>query len=179
MLDFPPTRPVMLDPPSQLQLTLSLRWAETSDLPWLRMLYRHTRAAELAAVPWHESAKHAFLDSQFALQHHHYVTHFASGDFLIVQHASEPIGRLYLHQADEELHVVDISLLSTWQGRGIGSALLAQLQTLATERSLRAICLSVDRRNDAARALYERMGFHIVSSQETHHYMRWPTKLVS
>jgi GNAT superfamily N-acetyltransferase len=53
---------------------------------------------------------------------------------------------------------LSIGVAAEARGRGVGSALLDALLTLAQERGFRAVSLSVDRRNPARR-LYERKGF--------------------
>ena len=53
---------------------------------------------------------------------------------------------------------IGIGVAVTARGKGIGSALLDALLTLAREQGYRAVSLSVDRQNPARR-LYERKGF--------------------
>jgi GNAT superfamily N-acetyltransferase len=53
---------------------------------------------------------------------------------------------------------LSIGVAAEARGRGVGSALLDALLTLARERGYRAVSLSVDRQNPARR-LYERKGF--------------------
>jgi ribosomal protein S18 acetylase RimI-like enzyme len=53
---------------------------------------------------------------------------------------------------------LSIGVAAEARGRGIGSALLDALVTLAREQGYRAVSLSVDRQNPARR-LYERKGF--------------------
>ena len=53
---------------------------------------------------------------------------------------------------------LSIGVAAEARSRGVGSALLDTLLTLAREQGHRAVSLSVDRRNPARR-LYERMGF--------------------
>lgn len=143
-------------------------------MPYLRQLYAASRAAELAQVPWPESARRAFCDSQFDLQHRHYVTQFATGDFLVVLHGDAAVGRLYLHESASELRIVDILLDETVRGRGLGSTLLCRLQQEVRERGLAALALQVLITNPAARRLYERLGF-VLEGDETamHLEMRW------
>jgi ribosomal protein S18 acetylase RimI-like enzyme len=53
---------------------------------------------------------------------------------------------------------LSIGVAVTARGKGVGSALLDALLTLAQEQGYRAVSLSVDRQNPARR-LYERKGF--------------------
>jgi ribosomal protein S18 acetylase RimI-like enzyme len=174
-LCFPPRRqPSRWEAPIQGAPAVALRDADSADLPFLRRLYASSRAAELAAIPWPESARQAFCDSQFDLQHQHYVTHFVSADFLIVLQGHVQIGRLYLHEADRILTIVDILLDDAVRGQGLGSALLRRLQQEVRERAFDALTLQVLITNHAARRLYERHGFVVESDDAAMRLgMRW------
>lgn len=175
VLSFPPRHlPLRWEAPLHGAPTLSLRDAELGDMPYLRQLYASSRAPELALMPWPDAAKQAFCDSQFDLQHRHYVTHFATADFLIVLHAGTPAGRLYLHEAGDELCIVDILLDEAMRGQGHGSALLRRLQQEVKKNALSALSLQVLITNQAARRLYERLGFALESDESAMHLaMRW------
>jgi RimJ/RimL family protein N-acetyltransferase len=160
--------------PLQGAPTLSLRDAEPGDLPYLRQLYALSRAPELALMPWPDAVKQAFCDSQFDLQHRHYVTYFTTADFLIVLHDGAPAGRLYVHETDGELCLVDILLDETMRGQGHGSALLRRLQQEVREKALSALRLQVLITNQAARRLYEKLGFVLEGDEGAMHLaMRW------
>ncbi len=58
----------------------------------------------------------------------------------------------------EEIPEVGIGVERPWRGRGIGTELLMALFRLAGERGVKALSLSVEEENPAAR-LYRRMGF--------------------
>lgn len=128
-----------------------------ADLPFLARLYASTREAELAPVPWPEEAKQAFLADQFARQHEHYQRHYAGADFLIIERAGEPVGRVYVYRSPGEIRLMEISLLEGHRGQGLGTALLAELID-ESERSGADLTLHVEADNPAVR-LYHRHGF--------------------
>jgi len=173
-LSFPPLRAAWL-PATGKDLPPGLSWreAQNQDIPFFRRLYADVRAAELAAVPWPEALRQNFLDSQFVLQHQHYTAHYQPADYLVIEDAGEPVGRLYLHQDGREVNVIDIALLSVARGRGIGSALLKLVQQTAQRDGLASVMLHVEQRNAGARRLYERMGFVIEEDIGSHQRMRW------
>jgi GNAT superfamily N-acetyltransferase len=156
----------------------TLRCAQQADMPFLRDLYASVRADELAGVGWPEPAKQAFLDSQFSLQHHHYVSHFAPSDFLLIEHAAIPIGRFYLHRDATDFLLLDIALLPPWRSRGIGSSLIRHAQREA-HRVSASLSLHVESRNLAAHRLYQRLGFAAVGREGMHLRMRWPASTIS
>jgi ribosomal protein S18 acetylase RimI-like enzyme len=117
-------------------------------------------------------ARRAFLDSQFDLQHRHYIGHYANAAFLIVERAGSPLGRLYLHADGDTLHIIDILLLSAVRGQGVGTALLAHVQQLARDGACNAVELSVLRENAGALRLYQRLGFTSVGGDTLRLAMR-------
>lgn len=149
----------------------SLRHATAADLPFLHTLYAQTRAGELEAMGWPREAREHFVASQFALQHRHYVTHFADGPFLVVERRGSPVGRLYLHRDTGGLLIVDITLTADCRGQGIGSALLQAV--LDQARALACgVRLHVDLRNSDAHRLYTRLGFVETGTEGAYRCMR-------
>jgi ribosomal protein S18 acetylase RimI-like enzyme len=138
---------------------LSLRPALDSDFPFLEALYRSVRWDELAPTGWADAAKMVFLASQFDFQRRQYAAAFAGADFLIVEHAGTAIGRFYVDRTPTQLHIVEISLLPQWRGRGIGGVLIGMLQDEVRAGRAGQVILSVDRANLGAQRLYRRLGF--------------------
>ena len=150
---------------------LAVRAASDGDLPFLAALYAVTRHAELAAAAWPDDVRQAFLDSQFALQHRHYVGHYPDADFMVIHRDGEPLGRFYLAHDGEDDLVVDIALLPAWRGQGIGQALIEAAARQASTRG-RGLHLHVLHTNLAARRLYERLGFRADGDTGMHLHMR-------
>jgi len=148
---------------------IRLRPITAADAPFLRALYGSTRTEELAAVPWSEEQKRAFLDMQFRAQSVHYQTHYDNAEFMIVEEAGVAIGRLILHQRPEEIRVIDISLMPEHRGRGIGTKLLQDVIREAAA-SGRRVSIHVEQFNPAKR-LYERLGFSWVESNGVYDLM--------
>lgn len=159
-------------PAPLLERGFFLRHATAADLLRLADVYADTRADEMAMVPWPAMAKRSFLDSQFELQHRHYLAHYADSDFLVIEHHGVVQGRYYLLRTPPDHLVVDISLMAALRGQGVGAALLRQSQADAAAAG-RGLRLSVAQTNPRALALYERLGFVLTESGDTHHRMRW------
>lgn len=159
-------------PPQFVHRNITLRPAAAIDLPFLRGLYASTRADELAAIPWPSAQKQAFLDSQFELQHRHYITHFARASFLVIERGDESIGRLYLLRRPPAFHVIDIALVPAARGDGTGSRLITHVQQDAAAAG-HDVHLNVDCRNARARRLYERLGFIATQTEGAYTSMYW------
>lgn len=142
----------------------------------MRELYAATRADELSSVPWPDAAKRAFVDSQFSLQHRHFVTQIADVDFLVIERDRLPIGRYYVSRS-EPLCIVDITLLLEARGLGVGSALISD--TLDRARKLGfGVMLHVLHQNLRAAKLYGQLGFVVTGDSATHAEMRWQANVI-
>ncbi|WP_266158285.1 GNAT family N-acetyltransferase [Dyella silvatica] len=170
---FPAGKTSFAEPALLQERGIRLRAATADDLVFMRALYGNLRASELAPLPWSDEAKQTFLDDQFALQHLHFVRHYAAADFLLIEHRDTPIGRFYLlHEPAEDFLIIDIALLPAWRQQGMGSELIRAAQREAS-RLGRGVNLHVDQRNTEARHLYERLGFKIVAEEGPYQQMSW------
>ena len=79
-------------------------------------------------------------------------------------------GCLAVEEFVDRIALNRIFLLPEAQGRGTGTALIQSLLARAHARNL-PVVLSVQKVNHAARALYERLGFAIVTETSTHYGM--------
>jgi len=155
---------------------LSFRPMTEADLPFLSRLYASTRTEELSVVPWPETQKAAFLQSQFDAQHVHYQQHYRDTDFLVIEQGGEAIGRLYLARWAAEHRIVDIAFIPEHRRKGLGTALLHDLlDEVAAAR--KAVTIHVEKFNPAM-SLYRRLGFVAAGEQGAYDLMRWQSASV-
>ena len=62
---------------------------------------------------------------------------------------------------DDEYFISNVAVLPERQGRGIGTKLLSRAEDKAREQGFRKLSLTVDTKNERARALYARIGFAV------------------
>jgi GNAT superfamily N-acetyltransferase len=141
------------------------------DLLFVAALFASTRAEEVAATGWPPEMQRAFLDQQHRAQHQHYRNVYPDAEWLIIERAGDAIGRLYLHECDAELLLMDISLLPEQRGGGLGGAILADLLALASGKG-KPVSLHVEKFNPARR-LYQRFGFTVMEEQGIYDRMEW------
>jgi RimJ/RimL family protein N-acetyltransferase len=162
-----------------------LRPVVAQDAPLLLRIYADTRADELALTDWDESRREQFVRMQFDAQNAHYTRHFPGSSHHIIvlrdfRETSEigpdsgrDIGRLWLDERDDALHILDISLVTDARGKGIATRMLRDLAQRAHGGG-RRLSIFVEWPN-AARRLYERLGFVAVGqAQGIHQLMTWP-----
>ncbi len=151
---------------------IALRPATPDDREALVAIYRSTREEELALTGWDDSQKAAFIEMQFTAQDRSYRDANPDGRFLVILVDGEPVGRLYVARLADELRVVDLAILPSHRGLGIGSALLADVIAEAQAAGL-PIRLHVEPWNPARR-LYERLGFVTIDIRGFYEFMERP-----
>jgi ribosomal protein S18 acetylase RimI-like enzyme len=104
-----------------------LRPEKPEDAELLYALYASTREAEMARLPWNAREKEVFLRQQFAAQSAHYRTYHPEASFDIIVRAGEAVGRLYVDRQERMIHILDLTLLPSARGQGVGSMLLKEL----------------------------------------------------
>jgi len=150
---------------------LTFRRITDADLPFLARVYASTRAEELAVAPWTAAQKAAFLDMQFRAQHADYQKNYPQADWLITLRGGEEIGRLYIERWPSQHCIIDIALLPTHRGHGLGAAMLRDLMDEAAAAG-KAVTIYVEKNNPAMR-LYHRLGFRTEEDKGVYDLMRW------
>jgi ribosomal protein S18 acetylase RimI-like enzyme len=150
---------------------MTLTSSTAADREFLFEVYASSRADEMALIQWSAQEKEVFLRQQFELQDRHYRAHYPSARFQLVRHEERNIGRLYTHETEREIRVMDIALLPPWRRRGIGGSLLREILARAAD-SARIVTLHVEHQNPARR-LYNRLGFRTVADVGVYLRLEW------
>jgi RimJ/RimL family protein N-acetyltransferase len=150
---------------------ITLRPVGPGDHDFLLEVYRSTRAEELALVPWTSEQQQVFIKHQFAAQQDHYTNTYPAASHDIILFNGRPVGRLYVARLDQEVRIIDITLLPGERNAGIGSYLIRQMLDEA-ERTERAVRIWIEEFNPSLR-LFERLGFTPSEQQGIHLLMKW------
>lgn len=153
------------------QENITLRSTEISDEAFLETLYADLRHVELAAFGWSEEQENAFFKMQFALQKQAYKMQFPGAVYNIVVFDKTAVGRIIVFRGESEIRLVDITLLTPFRGRGIGSFLIEKLKTEAAV-SGKTFSLRVLKTNTRAKRLYERLGLTIAEEEDLYFSMQ-------
>lgn len=89
----------------------------------------------------------------------------------IILLSGRPVGRLYVAQLEQEIRIVDITLLPPERNAGIGSSLLSGLLDEA-ERVGKVIRIYVEDFNPSLR-LFERLNFKALEQHGIHLLLEW------
>jgi ribosomal protein S18 acetylase RimI-like enzyme len=136
-----------------------LRPANAADGPFVKRLFCAARAGDFAAAGLPQVTLDLLLEQQFRAQAAGYAAQFPDAASLIVLHRDAPVGRLMLVAGQRCWHIIDIVLMPSVRGQGIGRDIIEAVISAATAAGAREITLSVLFSNVAARRLYERHGF--------------------
>lgn len=150
-------------------MKITLKPLLPSDMEFIKHVYKSTRTKELATMRATEEQKNQFLDFQFKAQHAHYLSTFKGIKLNIINFNKNNIGRLYIWESDQEIRLVDISLLPKFRSKGIGSKLLKSIIEESNSRN-KILNLHVLQTNRALK-LYQRLGFQITEKKGSHYFM--------
>jgi RimJ/RimL family protein N-acetyltransferase len=150
---------------------ITLRPVDSDDYHFLVEVYASTRAEELALVPWTPEQQQVFVRSQFAAQQDHYAKKYPAASHDIIMCDDRPVGRLYVARLDQEIRIIDITVLPAERNAGIGSYLIKRLLDEAN-RSGKVTRIYVEEFNPSLR-LFERLGFSPSEQQGIHLLLQW------
>ena len=108
---------------------------------------------------------------QFRAQHAHYQKYYPEADWLVMSHAGEDVGRLYIERWPSQHRLIDITFLPEHRGQGFGEALLRDLMEEAAAVN-KAVSIHVEKFNPAM-GLYRRLGFTCVEDKGVYDLMHW------
>lgn len=159
--------------PALTALGVHLRRRAAEDAEFLRDVYVAYRWEEVTASGWPEAMRLAFLHDQYRAQCFHYENNYEGAVWGVIEVGKQRAGRLYLHHSSLELRIIDIALMPEFHNRGLGSALLASVQTLARQLGVARVSIHVESNNPALK-LYQRLGFEEIELRGIYYLMEWP-----
>ena len=78
---------------------------------------------------------------------------------LVAVHGTQIVGWSFLWKLESEKPTFGLGIADTYQGKGLGSALMDGVMKAARERGLRKVFLTVVKDNEVAWKMYEKRGF--------------------
>src|SRR5690554_1984651 len=134
-----------------MQPNYKLRQATEADHDFLYQLHiAAIRDAVEATWGWDE-----------AFQRRYFEEHWDPGPRQIIVVDGQDVGMVQVEMYQDEIFLALIEVAPAWQGKGIGSSVIRDVQARAEEAAL-PVTLQVLKANPKARRLYERLGFVVV-----------------
>jgi ribosomal protein S18 acetylase RimI-like enzyme len=139
--------------------TITLRAATIEDLGFAGQVYLETMRYITDRLPQFDEGQHM---AKFAER-------FLPDEVRIVVEGGKDIGWLQVSETNGEIFLKQIFLQPPFQGRGIGSQLIADLIE-RSHQTRKPVRLGVAKSNPAVQ-LYRRLGFQLTSEDEFKYYM--------
>ncbi|HKX83976.1 MAG TPA: GNAT family N-acetyltransferase [Pyrinomonadaceae bacterium] len=155
------------------QSPITLKAVTEADKEFLLRVYEASREIELAMAPWSAEQKRVFVAHQFAAQDNHYREHYAGASFDLIIFAGEPAGRLYVHRGDQQIEILDITILPEYRNRGIAKSLVGEIINEAS-RSGRSVVIYIESFNPSQK-LFRQLGFKLVGGDDIVGRFEWTT----
>lgn len=124
-------------------------------------VYVSSRMREVASWGWGEIEAQQFLKMQYEWQKSAYLAKYPNLEFRIIYFEGEKAGRLLLGKLENKLIIVDITILPIFQGNGVGTKIISEIQKEADN-----VQLSVKQSNERAIKLYKKLGFYETSRDD-------------
>jgi ribosomal protein S18 acetylase RimI-like enzyme len=150
---------------------LTLRPVRAEDEGFLYHLFYSVQAEKLYLSSLTQDEKEKLIRLVYTSFTCHYRALSDSSDDRIVVLNEEAVGRMILLQSRDEIRLADITILPHCRNRGMGSALIGQLQ-VESAMSKRPVRLRVAKFDRAAR-LYQRLGFYKIESNDPYLHLEW------
>jgi len=149
-----------------------LRPPRTEDDPFRYQLFVETAAEEFMALVGDVT----LLRMQYRAREMSYAVSFPVAEETIICLADgSPVGRLLVCEQPGRMRLIDVGLLKSHRGQGIGSAVLRSLQQECKSKGL-PLELQVKQASPAAQ-LYSGLGFTVTSQDAMYVQMTWqPTQ---
>ena len=149
----------------------SLRPVSTEDYSFLLEVYASTRELELAMSGWDKAQQDTFVRMQFDAQQHYYGAAFPDGQHNIILVDGQPTGRIYTTEDEEQIKILDITLLPSRRNAGVGTPLIKEVLERAQAVGKR-VQIYVESYNPSRR-LFERLGFSIIGDDGLNLLFEW------
>jgi ribosomal protein S18 acetylase RimI-like enzyme len=134
-----------------------LKEKNENDSEFFMELFSEIKSSELHLDLWPEANRNQLIAMQFHAFEQCMKAEFPNSvDYLIV-YQSGKAGRLQLDKNDNGIRIINISLLSAYRDKGLGTKIINGIITEANQKKI-PVYLDVDKTNPAVN-LYSKMGF--------------------
>lgn len=151
--------------------SLTIRPMRSTDKAFVEGLY-HSSRDDLRLINAEEDFIETLIEIQQKAQTLGYGDMFPNAMYFIVERQSERIGRIVIDFGEAEVRLIDMVFMPLARGKGYGSEVIKMLQQAAAVNQV-PLTLAVLSYNQAAKALYLKLGFYVESSTGMHERLIW------
>lgn len=95
---------------------------------------------------------------------------FIPENFKIIMVEGKDIGFIRVNEEPSNINITEIHILPDYQGRGIGRSVIKSIIEDASDK-MKTVTIGCFIANQRAKKLYERLGFKVVRTTDTHYEM--------
>jgi ribosomal protein S18 acetylase RimI-like enzyme len=139
----------------------------SSNIHFLKELFFAVKSDLFLGLP--KKLQHNLLNMQFQSQQQHYHSYWPNAEHKLLIYNKVMVGQVIIEKSKDHFYIVDIKILPSFQKQGIGTQYLLALIKEAKKKN-KSVKLSVDK-NNRALTLYKRIGFKIITDEQTHYAM--------
>jgi ribosomal protein S18 acetylase RimI-like enzyme len=150
---------------------ISLKPASPEDSEFLLLLKAST-LPELGMLGLDTDQFRTIVRIQIAAQEQEYWRSYPGSTHMIVETSGTRAGRIWVNRGENEIRILDISILPEFRRTRIGTLLYESLIAEA-EAARKKLRCSVSRFNWTSLQFHERLGFAVVSSGDMDLEMEW------
>lgn len=145
---------------------IKLRQKSPGDTAVVHAIYNlaYREVVERQFGPWNQTEQDIFFKDAWDKQ-----------ETQVITYGGVVCGYVVITDQPDSIFVYELILSPDFQGKGIGTFILRELQNKATKLN-RIVTLEVFLKNSDAKRLYERLGFTVTGSSDTHYQMQWSPK---
>lgn len=151
---------------------VSLCPVELSHKEFLLQLFKECRPDLDLIGNINEEQRDAIIAQQFNIEQEQLRKMYPDAEFNIVMVNGKPIGRLYIYYGEEFHHIIEIGLLKSYRGLGIGKKIMITAIKNATKMK-KSVKLKVFWFNQGAYSFYENIGFTIIKNNTVFYEMEY------
>lgn len=93
----------------------------------------------------------------------------ASADCYLIEHQGQSIGYCVMQSVLDEAELLNIVIFKPYQSQGYGAKAIQILKQKLIDSGIKSLFLEVRASNHIAQALYEKMGFEVVSIRQNYY----------
>jgi ribosomal protein S18 acetylase RimI-like enzyme len=151
---------------------ITLRDVTAEDESFLYTVFKTGLGTQFSGLPWPPDDIGHLMKMQFDARSASYRSQYPRSEHSVVLVDGVAAGHIWVDRSKESINLIEIELLPSYRGSGIGSLLFQDLFDEAKQAGL-PVLSGVATNNPGSLALHKRLGFKIISEDEMYWFLEW------